>query len=310
MNISVIIPVYNAEKYIKRCLDAVINQTYKDFEIIVVDDGSTDKSFEIVKKLQSEFKKINVLQQEHKGSASARNLALQHVSSKYLCFIDADDFVHQNYLQFLFNIIENDTCDISMCRIKTTDKLDLKLEDVHQPTIKLWHKEKLLKAFCISTHSVNITSLCNKLYKRSLFDDIKFPEDKCYDDEHIIHKIYYRAGKVAIVNEYLYFYYMSENSQMRKEVSLNIVDAFDAVKSQKEFFENSGRKDLSKLILLKYYITLFTTIKKIHESYPDEKLLIKQLSDLTKGWKKSLLVVGPKISDKLYLIKIAREVNF
>ena len=113
--ISVIIPVYNAEQYIKRCLNSVLNQTFNDYEIIMVNDGSTDGSLEILKKYESQNSKLKVITQKNLKAAAARNSGLKYASGEYIAFIDADDYVHNDYLRILYENMVNFKADVSTC---------------------------------------------------------------------------------------------------------------------------------------------------------------------------------------------------
>ena len=127
--ISVIIPVYNVEKYLSQCLDSILNQTFKDFECICVNDGSTDKSLAILQEYVNKDDRIKIINQENKGLSGARNSALKIVNGKYITFIDSDDFVTIDYLEKLINIAEKEDSDIVYCRHKMYYFVDNKYEN-------------------------------------------------------------------------------------------------------------------------------------------------------------------------------------
>lgn len=305
MKISVIVPAYNCEKYISKCLDSLLNQLYKDFEIIFVDDGSTDKTLDIARYYKSKYKNLKVYTQLHKGSAAARNLALQNVLGQYIAFVDADDFVSPWFLKTLIDCAKKYNCDIAQCLIKKVNQNDPIDNISASAKIKTFSKKDVLSKFCCSTNSVNMTSLCNKLFKSSLFKTISFNDGMLYDDEQAIHKLYYNANKVVFVDEPLYYYQQTVNSQMRKPLSKQIVQKIDIVENQIKFFKSYNEQKFANMLQIKYYITVFWVLDKLKKEFPNETSLIENVRLKTYGWIKTIFVFGPKIADKLYLIKKA-----
>ena len=127
--ISVIIPVYNAEQYIKRCLNSVLNQTFNDYEIIMVNDGSTDGSLEILKKYESQNSKLKVITQKNLKAAAARNSGLKYASGEYIAFIDADDYVHNDYLRILYENMVHFKADVSTCGFYKSSNATFRITD-------------------------------------------------------------------------------------------------------------------------------------------------------------------------------------
>ena len=125
--ISIIIPAYNAEKYIEKCLQSIIYQEYKDFEVIIVNDGSTDNTKEICKKYADLDSRIRLISTENKGAGSARNTGLTEAQGRYISFIDADDFVSENYYSRMYKMIEEGNADIAECHYKRVSKYDAKV---------------------------------------------------------------------------------------------------------------------------------------------------------------------------------------
>lgn len=305
MDVSVIIPVYNSEKYLKTCLNSLLEQSFQDFTLIAVDDGSIDSSLSILNEYKLKFESMIVIHQKHLGSAAARNKALKYIRTQYISFVDSDDYVHPNFLETLMNLIIDYKSDIVQCSIMKVNELNCQCDDHSGNVYKLVDKNSYIKKFCISTHSIEMTSLCNKLFKANLFNGIVFKEGKYFDDEHVIHKIYYRANKFIITDKKLYYYFQSENSLMRSPVSMNIIDSVKAVENQVDFFYKNGERKYSRLLLLKYYITLCDVLIKVKKSFPNEKKAIGDLKKMKKGWMRALFIRGTKFSDRVYLIKVA-----
>ena len=135
VKISIIIPVYNVEKYLHECLDSIINQTFKDLEIICVDDGSTDKSSEILEEYEQKDKRFTVISQPNKGVSAARNRGMQQAKGKYIMFVDSDDYVHPRFYELLLQALKEEGADIAGCDVKKVCKTE-KIEEKEQQPIQ------------------------------------------------------------------------------------------------------------------------------------------------------------------------------
>ncbi|MBR3628728.1 MAG: glycosyltransferase [Elusimicrobia bacterium] len=192
--ISVIIPVYNVEKYLKECVDSVINQTYKNLEIILVDDGSTDDSGKMCDKYALEDKRIQVIHKENGGLSDARNKGIQKATGEYISFIDSDDTVELDIFEYLYNILKKFNCNLSICA-HTIYKYNAK-----KIFFKLKHDEKISSHDCIKkmldNEGINVGAWA-KLYKRELFNNIQYPKGHLFEDIPITYKLFIRAGNIA-----------------------------------------------------------------------------------------------------------------
>lgn len=203
--VSVIVPVYNVEKYIARCISSIKNQTFKDFEVLVINDGTQDNSIEEAKKIIGDDNRFIIYNKENGGLSDARNYGIERAEGEYVVFIDSDDFVDCDYLRILYNecILEN--ADISCCRYK------MYFCDYFEPPIPLGRKSGVLdfrEALDTLIRDNNMQSFAwNKMYKRSLFSEtgIKYP-DMYFEDVATTPRLMFNAGKVAISEKYLYSY--------------------------------------------------------------------------------------------------------
>ena len=204
--ISVIIPVYNVEKYLKRCLDSVINQTYKNLEVILVDDGSTDNSGKICDEYAEKDKRIIVIHKNNGGLSDARNKGLDICTGNYISFIDSDDWIEKNFYEFA---------------IDNLDKADLLIFDYYLTTDKKKKFVKCLTKACYLTveeclrelSKANIQSYAwNKLYKKELFAFIRFPKGINYEDQAIMHLIVDKCSKIKYFNKAFYNYFQNQKS--------------------------------------------------------------------------------------------------
>lgn len=220
--ISVIIPVYNIEKYLPQCLDSVVNQTIKDIEIICVNDGSTDGCVKILQKYAAEDKRIQVINQENKGLSAARNAGLKAATAKYIAFVDSDDFVHPKFLEVLYQAIKTTNCDISGCDFtKIKNHKELKVSGNHKisifsPAIDVLLNKKNFIHF----------NVWNKLYNRAVLKDILFAEGIYYEDWIFNTCVFAGVKSFAWVNANYYGYRISKNSIMRSSYSLKKVEDY------------------------------------------------------------------------------------
>ena len=211
--ISVIVPVYNAEAYIERCVKSIQDQTYTHFELILINDGSTDNSLEICKTLASQDKRIVVMDRPNGGASAARNTGLERMQGQYIVFADSDDYVSPCYLENLYLAAKQGKYDIVQCNLKSTYDIDKHLDRV---TLKQEDIEEVTKKQALNDRKYKVC-VWGKIYSSHLFDDFRFKEGIIYEDDASYYIFIDRAQKLAILNETLYYYYMSENSVMRND---------------------------------------------------------------------------------------------
>lgn len=247
--VSIIVPVYNVENYLKRCIESIINQTYNHLEIILVDDGSTDNSGAICDEYSQKDSRIRVIHKENGGLSSARNAGLDICTGEYVSFIDSDDFVSASFVEQMLNLLLTNDCDIVKCSFVRGTNNRFNGEDTEKSAIvTLLGREATYN----SQYSV---IACDKLYKISLFYDIRFPLVKKCEDEATYYKLAYAAKKVCITKRALYYYFMSENSIMRnnREQDFSFMSIYrDRIK----FFSNKGENKLCDMSYCKYLLIL------------------------------------------------------
>ena len=256
--ISVIIPVYNVEKYLKRCLDSVINQTYKNLEIILVDDGSTDNSGKICDEYAEKDKRIIVIHKENGGLSDARNKGLDICTGDYIGFIDSDDWVTKNYFEILLEKITCDCSDISCCSYLRTKKYIENFYSNEEKYVKEYYGYDILKIFL----EKDLVSACVKLFKKEIFEDLRFPIGKINEDIATIFIAFSKAIKIVYVNQQLYFYYKNTESITKSKFTsknLDLVKAYEEVVIlSKKYPENIQR--LADFRLKKAYFSLLGVI--------------------------------------------------
>lgn len=214
MLISVIIPVYNVENYLRRCLDSVLNQTYKNLEIILVDDGSTDGSAAICDEYLLKDNRIKVFHKENGGQSSARNFALDIMQGEYICFIDADDLIHIDMIKDLYDCAVSNDADMSLCGIREFDEKNIP-DYLKRQTVecKVVDRNNALLMYD-GKYGIIMSSPCNKLYQKSVFENIRFPLKRKLEDLATIYKVYFNCKKIAVLSNVYYYYFMRINSTM------------------------------------------------------------------------------------------------
>ena len=222
--VSVVIPVYNVEKYLRNCIDSVLAQTYKNYEIILVDDGSTDNSGRICDEYIAN--NIRVIHKENGGLSDARNTGTTIATGQYVTWIDSDDTIHKDFLKILIEMAEKNNSDLSCAEI-------LSYQEGDEPTIpskdyvtKVMSGLDALKLMLEGT--LHGTSACCLLVKKTLALKYKFPLKKYHEDDYTTYHYFLEANSVSYTNEPLYFYLQREDSIMHKPFSQIDIDELDA----------------------------------------------------------------------------------
>ena len=206
--ISVIVPVYNMEDKLERCLDSLVNQTYKNIEIIVINDGSKDNSINVINKYKKKYKNIVVIDRENKGISVTRNEGIKIAKGDYIAFVDSDDYVELDMYEKLYKKITKDKSDIVVCNYKMfNDNLEFTNLDISNKCniTNLYDNPKMV-------YNMDYAPW-NKLFKKNLWDDIEYPVGIKYEDLEAVLKVFLKTNKVSYLNEYLYNYYININGE-------------------------------------------------------------------------------------------------
>lgn len=231
--ISIVVPIYNMEKYLPRCLDSILNQSYQNIEILLINDGSTDTSLEICKEYSKRDNRVILITKKNGGLSDARNIGIKNSTGEYITFIDSDDCVGKYYIENLYCPMKLGYVDI------VVSKLSEMREDDYLPQDKRYFKytllnnnkalEELLKQKRFDTNA------CGKLFKMSLFTNIKFPKGYLYEDLAVIYKVFSKASNVALTKSKDYFYFYREDSIMNSQFNLNKMIIIDIVKEMEHY---------------------------------------------------------------------------
>lgn len=300
--LSVIVPVYKVEKYLSRCIDSILNQDYRDFELILVNDGSPDNCGKICDEYALKDGRIKVIHKENGGLSSARNVGIDISEGKYITFIDSDDYIHPKMFSQLINEMKVQKADISICSYKSTTKNE---EDASISNIfSVLDKYDSIKRM----NFISFITAWGKIYKTELFNDIRYPIGKYHEDEFTTYKLFYKSNKLIYTEDELYFYYTNPESIIQSSFSEKNLDALEAFTERIMFFEEKKEFELTKLS----NNALISRIMYSHQCISREKsiknksvLKKKALSYLDKSKKKeyvSHLPLKQKLWSKMFFI--------
>ena len=309
--ISIIVPVYNAEKYLDVCLSSLVNQTFRDFEIIVINDGSNDNSEKIIKKFKKRYPEmIKNYSFPNQGISKTRNYGIKKASGKYISFIDSDDYVDVKFLEAMYERISKTKSDICVCDYYTVNEdeeiKEFRLDDFEESNIKS-NPQLLLK--------IN-SSPWNKLFKKSLFNDLEFENIK-YEDLLLIPKILCSAKKIVKLNECLNFYRIREFSETTV-VDEKVFDILKILDNLNNYFKKINIFD-SCYQEVEYFNIYRLTIYIIQQRYQKNKKIKNQFIDASfdylnnnfPGWRKNTyykkrnilkkMIESHKVLSKIYV---------
>jgi len=232
--ISVIVPVYNVEQYLGKCLDSILNQTFSNIEIICVNDGSTDNSRKILEEYKKKDSRIKIVDKKNGGLSSARNAGMKVAKGEFYSFIDSDDWVDITMLEKLYDNITSLNTDISICAVHQFDETNQKIDDSNPYyTLEYFDKTFDYKAFSYKETKPFIMDVCvmawNKLYRRSLIEkySAEFPDGLIFEDGPFFFTIFFKTERVSIVRDFLYYYRINRKNSIIQKAGkkfLNVID--------------------------------------------------------------------------------------
>lgn len=261
--ISVIVPVYNGGKYIKKCLYDLMNQTYKKYEVIIIDDGSTDETPEICKSICKKDSRFKYFYQKNSGVSAARNLGIDLSEGQYIVFVDADDTVSIHLLEYLYQGIKEFDATISICGSEKTSVRDKSFYE-GEPHYVIMENDTLLEEL-YDEDDMKLWCVWGKMYASSLFDKIRFERGRMYEDVDIVYRILSKADKVVNCREVYYHYYSNPDSATKKTYSLKRLDQLWATERLIEFLKCQNNETLYCQILNQYLYLIsyhYNEIKK------------------------------------------------
>lgn len=281
--ISVVIPIYKVEEYLNRCVESVVNQTYQNMEIILVDDGSPDNCPKLCDEWAKKDERIKVIHKENGGLSDARNAGMDEMSGEYVFFVDSDDWIHKDTLKILMMFLNNHDVDIVECKAlpTSTEVADVQM-DVEKIVLSVLDTKGAMAAL-LRDKPLRQT-VWNKLYKRNIVDGIKFEVGKYHEDEFWTYQVFDRAEKILFADVELYYYYQRQDSIMGQAFSLKRLDAIEGRYRRLEMFKekypalvSEAKENLMFLIMYYGQQALRTNSGQTVEYFKDAQNYLNQL---------------------------------
>ena len=235
--ISIIIPVYKVEKYLDKCVESIVNQTHKNLEIILVDDGSPDNCPKICDEWARKDKRIKVVHKKNGGLSSARNTGLDICNGEYIMFVDSDDYCDIRICEILLKILTENNTDLAMCGVQLFKEGDTPSEDQYRHEDLFIYKGKEVLDHIYKTNIPYIMTSWAKLYKRSLFQNLRFPVGKLHEDEYVFAEFMCNTSCFAYTRTRMYFYLQRRSSIMGTKSQRNIQDVLEAFTLRKKYLD-------------------------------------------------------------------------
>lgn len=287
--ISVIVPVYKVESYLERCVNSILRQTFADFELILIDDGSPDNCGTICDTYAKKDSRVIVIHQKNGGLSVARNSGIdwvfQNSPSEWITFIDSDDWVHPQYLEILYQAVDDTDTEISVCnfcRISKQEPYDV----VENAGIQTYSPED----FWISNR-VNATVAWGKLYKKQCFSEVRYPVGKLHEDEYITYRVLFSNEAISVTEEILYYYFQNDEGIMQTTWDIRRLDGIWAFKEQLDFFVKYNYKKATYCAADCYVDYLVYALTQLQASKTHEeaiRLMRKELRNVVRKYGKHL----------------------
>ena len=266
--ISVVVPIYNVEKYLRRCIDSLLSQTFTDYELILVDDGSTDTSGSIADQYANENDNVVVIHQKNGGLSAARNTgiewSLQNSNSKWISFVDSDDWVHNQYLELLYNACIRHNTKISLCHyLRTAGKVECAFEPENDSYAlepeELWCCHQGAVAGRDGEY-LSATVAWGKLYAKELWQTLRYPYGKLHEDEFTTYLTVFEQKKIAIVPYVLLYYFQNQNSIVGAKWNPRRLDALEGLEKQMQFYKANGYEKAYSFAKRSYYELMVSSL--------------------------------------------------
>lgn len=316
--VSVIVPIYKVEKYLRRAVDSIINQTYDNLEIILVEDGSPDCCGQICDEYAKKDSRVQVIHKQNGGLSDARNAGLDVMTGEYVVFVDSDDYIAPYFISELYRAIMETEADVSFCQYAVVTKEDMSEEktslfapqNIHYTDfIDVYEQHDLLVNMYDNNHqdATYFIVSWNKLYKASLWQDIRFPKGKIHEDEATTYQVFYLATRGTYVKTPMYGYFSAPSSITRDAFHLKRLDWMEALSERIVFFEERGETDLVSYGLraradgaIKYYYPLKENVKNSKKQQKELKRYVSlALKQKQKGYE---LSIRTRIGYRIFLI--------
>lgn len=308
--VSIIIPIYNVQKYLKKCLDSVINQKYKNLEIILINDGSTDNSLDIAINYKNKDKRIKLFSQTNQGLSAARNTGLKNATGKYITFVDSDDYITPDYVSYMYDLLKrnNFKSSLAICSLMNIFEKSGKQVNMGNGLECTLSGKECIKKMCYQ----DLVDTCAyaKLGSRELYKNFSFPTGKVFEDIGTTYKLFEKCKTVECGFKPKYYYYIRSNSITTRKFDnskLNLIEMTDKMaKDVIQFYP-----DLSKAVLRRQVYSRFSTLNQTLEAKKSSniKRIQRNLIDYIKKNGKQI-VSDPNVSKRDKLAYIILNIGY
>lgn len=288
--VTIIVPCYKVEKYLRNCIESILHQSYNNWELILVDDGSPDRSGEICDEYAKIDDRVRVIHKKNGGLSSARNAGLDIMRGEYVSFLDSDDFWHSDYLKILMSYIITENAEIAQCGF-------VRGEETTFPPFNQKESNQMYDNHSIFISGVAKIIMCGKIYKADLFKKVRMPVGLINEDDWTTWKLYYQAKKIVVINRPLYYYTYNSTSIMGMSKKKPDLRYFGAYEERINYFHKNGEKDLEDVSRMQF-------CKSLVLLYANDMLINRQRKEIRERFRESWEEIKPSlvVSFKLKLM--------
>jgi glycosyltransferase involved in cell wall biosynthesis len=290
--ISVVVPVFNVEKYLDHCILSVLNQTYKNLEIILVNDGSTDTCSVMCDQYAIYDSRIKVVHKFNEGLSSARNVGLEIATGKYVTFVDSDDSVTEDYIEVLYDALKKTNSQITIgdfLNVKS-EEFVIKRDTILNESFQIFSPREAVQKMYNNPLNIHFVTVWGNLYQIDLFKSLRFPFGKIHEDEFLSYKLFFSANRIVYTPNKIYNYFTRQGSVTTSPFSLNRLDVLQALEERIIFLKNLSEFQLMNESLYFYFHNLCAHLRKVRKGFPNEKLIIHDLKKKIRDSSKTIIL--------------------
>ena len=269
--ISVIVPIYKVEKFLNKCVDSILAQSFSDFELWLVDDGSPDDCGKICDQYAQGDNRVKVIHKKNGGLSDARNAALDVMQGEYVFFVDSDDWIDKDTLESMYVALQRTGAQIATGNMVSVYE-DGSEKELYSPT----NGEKVLKGEELLTTLLR-PNACNRLYKAELFQDLRYPVGRLYEDVFVYHKILDQIDSMVLIGKNTYYYLVRNGSIMNSEYNIHFTDIVDALYDRAKWLDSIGKEKLGNETRLFIYSQVAVAYAHLNKNNCDH---LKRLDEI------------------------------
>lgn len=285
--ISVVVPVFNTKKYLRRCVESILRQSFADFELILIDDGSTDGSAGICDGYAKKDGRVKVMRQPNAGPSAARNRAIEYAlkesDSEWITCIDSDDYVGEKLFEYLLAAAKSADTEIAVTGFLRVDETEVVAEPAgnNGAGSQIMSPEEFY-----TSRRAEATGPCGKLYKKELFSGVRYPVGKLHEDEYVTYRLLFSCSRIAVLNDPLYYYVRNPDSIMLGAWTIRRTDHAAGLCDQLKFFKKNGFHKAEAAAATALFVGCAQDLRKLTEIHPEEKRMIRSFRRMIRKTKR------------------------